>query len=291
PTGYQSCTVTKDNSCTVMNNDDRSADKLGHTTLSMGSDNNVRGYASSGGATLVVNNSGNGAVASGGFKGPGEQRSTNVEASNVGSSASNTASSSGSMPTLENVTIGGSFSRPDDSFVPGDWSTSMNGRILNAENAQYNDEEEQRNANGMIKGFYAFQGQMIMSQFSGDAPGGGLAGGVGVLRTAGMAEEASQGYRSFSAFKRAEGAAGPGMQWHHVVEQTPGNVAQFGAETIHNTENLIRLDTATHRQISGFYSSKALGNDMTVRQWLRIQSYEDQRAFGQQALRDFGGGQ
>ncbi|MEO5625625.1 MAG: hypothetical protein ABIQ70_06440, partial [Dokdonella sp.] len=31
PTGYQSCTVTKDNSCTVMNNDDRSADKLGHT--------------------------------------------------------------------------------------------------------------------------------------------------------------------------------------------------------------------------------------------------------------------
>ena len=88
----------------------------------------------------------NGAVASGGFKGPGEQTAPNVAATDAGSSAGNT-----SIPTLETVTIGGSYSRPDESVVPGDWSTSMNGRVLNAEWAQYRDDEESRIANGTFK--------------------------------------------------------------------------------------------------------------------------------------------
>lgn len=293
PTGYQTCVVSEGNSCTANQHDDRSADPFsGRTTFSMNSSGDVHAYSSSGGASLPVNTSGNnGAVAAGRFKGPGAQRTQNVDTPNVGSSAGNTASSLGSTPTLETVSVGAHYPG-GESVVPGDWSTSMNGRVLNAEWGQYLGEEEQRNANGMIKGFYSYQLQMVLSQFSGDAPGGGLAGGVGVLRTAGgMAEEGAQAYRSFSAFKRAEGAAGPGMQWHHVVEQTPGNVAQFGPGVIHNTDNLVRLDVATHRQISGFCSSKALGTDMMVRQWLRIQSYEDQHAFAQQALCDFGGGQ
>lgn len=41
---------------------------------------------------------------------------------------------------------------------------------------------------------------------------------------------AGQGFRSFSSFKRAQGRAGPGKQWHHIVEQTPGNVSRFGPE-------------------------------------------------------------
>lgn len=81
------------------------------------------------------------------------------------------------------------------------------------------------------------------------------------------------------------------MHWHHIVEQTRNNVAQFGPTTIHNTGNLVRIDAATHRQISGFYSSKPIGTNITVRQWLRGQSFEDQQAFGKQVLRDFGGNQ
>jgi hypothetical protein len=37
-----------------------------------------------------------------------------------------------------------------------------------------------------------------------------------------------RGFRSHRAFTRAMGPAGPGKQWHHIVEQTPGNVTRFG---------------------------------------------------------------
>ena len=54
---------------------------------------------------------------------------------------------------------------------------------------------------------------------------------------------AGKGYESFSAFKKAYGAAGQGMAWHHIVEQNADNIAKFGAEKIHNTKNLIKLRT------------------------------------------------
>lgn len=86
------------------------------------------------------------------------------------------------------------------------------------------------------------------------------------------------------------GSAGEGMQWHHLVEQTPGNVARFGGEAIHNTGNLVRLETGVHRQISGYYSSiQDFTGGQTVRQWLGTQSLEAQQQFGLEMLRRFGG--
>jgi hypothetical protein len=117
------------------------------------------------------------------------------------------------------------------------------------------------------------------------APGGAAGAARGAQQAAG------QGFRSFSAFKRALGPAGPGRQWHHIVEQG-GNVERFGAGAIHNTSNLVRVDTAVHRQISGFYSSKQpFTGGQTVRQWLRSQSFDEQMQFGLDTLRRFGGGQ
>ena len=105
---------------------------------------------------------------------------------------------------------------------------------------------------------------------------------------------AGTGYRSYSAFKRAQGPAGPGMHWHHVVEQTPGNVGRFGAEAVHNTGNLMRLEVATHRRLSGFYSSirpQVTGSpNLTVRQWLSTQSFEAQQSFGIKALENIRSG-
>ncbi|MFY2557555.1 hypothetical protein ACN469_08010 [Corallococcus terminator] len=93
---------------------------------------------------------------------------------------------------------------------------------------------------------------------------------------------------SFSGFKKAMGPAGPGKQWHHIVEQTPGNVKQFGPQSIHNTENIIPLDKALHTDVSAFYSSIRRiitgSSTLTVRQWLSTQSYEAQRKFGLRAL-------
>jgi hypothetical protein len=96
-------------------------------------------------------------------------------------------------------------------------------------------------------------------------------------------------FKSMRDFKNAMGSAGIGKNWHHIVEQTPGNVERFGPEALHNTENVIAIDSNVHREISAFYSSKqeTTGN-MVVREWLRGKSYEEQRAFGLKILRDFG---
>jgi hypothetical protein len=100
-------------------------------------------------------------------------------------------------------------------------------------------------------------------------------------------------YESFNAFKKAEGAAGPGMAWHHIVEQTPANVLRFGNTLIHNTANLIRLPHGKgtiHNQISAFYSSKQpFTGGQTVRQWLSSKTYDEQMAFGKSVMERFGG--
>jgi hypothetical protein len=102
----------------------------------------------------------------------------------------------------------------------------------------------------------------------------------------------SNGHRAFKSFKDFKdymGKAGEGKQWHHIIEQHKGNVDRFGAESLHNTENVIAIDKNLHEEISAYYSSKQkLSGGMVVREWLRTQSYEKQRAFGLDTLRRFG---
>jgi RHS repeat-associated protein len=122
-------------------------------------------------------------------------------------------------------------------------------------------------------------------------PGGGYgtAGRAIVRRGADIVDATETGFHSFSAFKRAFGAAGENMEWHHVVEQTAGNVGRFGAEAIHNAQNVIRLPTEVHRKISAYYSSKQqFTKGLTVRDWLRTQSLEEQRRFGRELLEQYG---
>ncbi len=91
-------------------------------------------------------------------------------------------------------------------------------------------------------------------------------------------------WKTHSGFRKAMGKAGPGKEWHHIVEQTPGNVQRFGPESIHNTDNVIPLDKGLHTRVSAFYSSireSITGSiTMTVRQWLSTKPYEAQRDFG-----------
>ena len=99
---------------------------------------------------------------------------------------------------------------------------------------------------------------------------------------------------SYSGFKSAMGKAGPGKEWHHVVEQTPGNTKRFGGEALHNTENVTALDKALHTRVSAFYSAikPRITNSktLTVRQWLSTQSYEAQREFGLMVIKNIAGG-
>jgi RHS repeat-associated protein len=136
---------------------------------------------------------------------------------------------------------------------------------------------------GVLVGIATIADSMSLSTGAGSGSGSSGPGAAG-----GAQATKGQGFHSFSAFKRAMGRAGPGKHWHHIVEQTKGNVAKFGAERLHNTQNVVRLDAAFHRQLSAFYSSirwRITGStSMTVRQWLSTQSFEAQTAFGQRAI-------
>jgi hypothetical protein len=95
---------------------------------------------------------------------------------------------------------------------------------------------------------------------------------------------------SFGGFKSAMGKAGPGKEWHHIVEQTKSNVKRFGGEALHNTENVTALDKALHTRVSALFSRKVFritgSRTLTVRQWLSSQSYEAQREFGLLAIQN-----
>ncbi len=76
---------------------------------------------------------------------------------------------------------------------------------------------------------------------------------------------------------------GSGKVWHHIVEQNPSNLAKFGSEAIHNTNNLMKLPHGAgsiHAKILGFYSSKLPGGNMLVRDYVKTLSFQKQYEFG-----------
>ncbi|MCO5050791.1 MAG: pre-toxin TG domain-containing protein [Verrucomicrobiae bacterium] len=90
-----------------------------------------------------------------------------------------------------------------------------------------------------------------------------------------------QAFKSFDALKRALGPAGEGRVWHHVVEQRAANIEKFGAEAIHNTENVVNASRQLNQKIADYYSTKqAFSGGKTVREWLNPQTYQQQREFG-----------
>jgi hypothetical protein len=107
---------------------------------------------------------------------------------------------------------------------------------------------------------------------------------------------AGQGFQTFGEFKRTIGAAGAGKAWHHIVGQTTSNLQRFGAVAIHNTGNLVRLEHdrgSIHQEITNFYNSVQPdltgSRDITVREWIGSQSYEEQQDFGIKVILAFGG--
>lgn len=105
------------------------------------------------------------------------------------------------------------------------------------------------------------------------------------VETSKPAGAAGKGFRSFDSFKNTMGSAGAGLEWHHIVGQNQYNIAQFGAEAIHNTDNLTKLPTDIHRKISGHYSSKSIDTGgQTVRDWQKTQSFEAQSKYGREII-------
>lgn len=74
------------------------------------------------------------------------------------------------------------------------------------------------------------------------------------------------------------------MAWHHVVEQS--KEAQFGRARINSLDNVIRIPAKVNQDLNAYYSSKQdFTEGLTVRNWLKGQSWQKQMSFGMNALR------
>ena len=79
-------------------------------------------------------------------------------------------------------------------------------------------------------------------------------------------------------------APGDKTEVHHIVEQCQVNKSGFTVTQIQDESNLITLRQDIHREISSIYSSKIPeltgGSNLTVRNWLAGQSFDEQTKFG-----------
>lgn len=149
---------------------------------------------------------------------------------------------------------------------------------------------------GLARAFDQLQDMFELEMFGADvgpndpfAPQAAVIEDYGLINPSGKlklgASIFDKSFKSFRSLKRYLGGAGKGHAWHHIVEQTKGNIAKFGAQTIHSIKNIVRLEhgniTKIHNQISAFYSSKRrFTGGKTVREWLSNQSFKEQYDFG-----------
>jgi Phage portal protein len=80
----------------------------------------------------------------------------------------------------------------------------------------------------------------------------------------------------------------PGSQIHHIVEQGPAAAEGFPRSTIDDPENLVRIPTFKHEEISGWFAkpNKDFGG-MSPRDYLRGKDWSDRTSVGVQALIKF----
>jgi hypothetical protein len=81
----------------------------------------------------------------------------------------------------------------------------------------------------------------------------------------------------------------PGYNIHHIVEQTPARDEGFPEDMINGPDNLVRIPTLRHWQITAWYQK---ANDqfggLSPRQYLRSKSWDERMRVGKYALVLFG---
>ena len=114
------------------------------------------------------------------------------------------------------------------------------------------------------------------------------AGAVSIAAKLNLAGVGTKGYLTFKAFKTVYGNAGEGKAWHHIVGQTVANIQRFGAQVIHNANNLVKIDHGAgtlHNMITAHYNSiQPYTNGMVVHKWLADQSFREQFTYGLELL-------
>lgn len=118
-------------------------------------------------------------------------------------------------------------------------------------------------------------------------PGKAVSGHVANPATMWEASTTPQGFNSFEKLKKALGPAGEGKQWHHIVEQHDFNIAKFGAKAIHNVDNVVPISAELNQKLNAVYSAPLpgiTGSSLTVREWLKTKTLQQNYNFGKAAL-------
>lgn len=97
------------------------------------------------------------------------------------------------------------------------------------------------------------------------------------------------GPKSLDELKDAAGTSAKGYDDHHIVEQTPAEKDGFSRDLIDGPDNLVRIPTLKHWQITGWFGIKRkdLGGQ-SPRDYLRGKSWEERRRMGLEALIEYG---
>ncbi|WP_152537473.1 hypothetical protein [Aquimarina pacifica] len=104
-----------------------------------------------------------------------------------------------------------------------------------------------------------------------------------------------RGYRTFDAFKKAEGNASSGNALHHIVEQNGFqglNPQKFGKVNIHNTKNILDIPTGNgtlHDNVTRYYGRiHDFTDGKRFREWIKDKTFKEQYEIGLDVLRQYG---
>lgn len=111
--------------------------------------------------------------------------------------------------------------------------------------------------------------------------------------TADLGLQSGRAFKSKRELWKFLGNAGDGYEWHHIVEQNKRNTEKFGNNLIQNTDNIVRLKSEEHREVSALYSSlmsidDKVGSEMTARRGFVKYEFQELREIGVGILNGIG---
>lgn len=93
--------------------------------------------------------------------------------------------------------------------------------------------------------------------------------------------------KSFEELQQAVATPKAGYQRHHIVEQTPAEQAGYPRSRIDEPDNLVRIPTLKHREITTWFQTKNKDfGGISPREYLRDKSWDERRRIGLEALMD-----
>ncbi|QBR70670.1 hypothetical protein CU048_04570 [Beijerinckiaceae bacterium] len=94
--------------------------------------------------------------------------------------------------------------------------------------------------------------------------------------------------KSLEELQRNVGKLEKGYEVHHIVEQTSAERDGYSREDIDAPDNLVRIPTLKHWEITGWYMAPRKDySGLSPREYLRGKSWDVRRKVGLDALRKF----